>query len=200
MSHLQTPDEGAGDQTGQLYDADRAAQGYVANYTRVFALSPAVYAAWHQLNSTIKQEMDLRRYELVTLAAARSLRSSYCSLAHGKVLRDRFYDSGTVQAIATDPHSSGLDTADVAIMDFAERVATDATTITAADVGELRHHGLSEAEIFQVVLAAAARCFFSTALDAAGTEPDAQYRTTIEPGLRLALTVGRPIAAADGAQ
>jgi hypothetical protein len=30
--------------------------------------------------------MDLRRYELATVAAARRLRSSYCTLAHGPVL------------------------------------------------------------------------------------------------------------------
>ena len=41
-----------------------------------------------ELNTAIKSRMDLRRYELATVAAAQRLRSSYCSLAHGKVLRD----------------------------------------------------------------------------------------------------------------
>jgi len=36
--------------------------------------------AWHQLNGAIKESMDLRCYELATLAAARRLRSSYCML------------------------------------------------------------------------------------------------------------------------
>ena len=58
------------------------------NYERAFELRPAVCTAWQQLNGAIKAEMDLRRYELVTLAAARRLRSSYCCLAHGKVLAD----------------------------------------------------------------------------------------------------------------
>jgi uncharacterized peroxidase-related enzyme len=197
MSFLQTPAEDADEQAGRLYDADRAAMGYVANYTRVFALRPAVYAAWQQLNAAVKDGMDARRYELATLAAARRLRSSYCSLAHGKVLRDRFYDADTVEAIATDPHSARLDPADTAVMAFAERVADDATAITPADIDELRGHGLTDADIFQVVLAVSARCFFSTVLDAVGTEPDSQFRTTLEPGLRQALTVGRDIAAAD---
>jgi uncharacterized peroxidase-related enzyme len=200
MSYLETPAEiDAVDQTGQMYDADREALGYVANYTKVFALSPAVYSAWQQLNAAIKEDMDTRRYELATLAAARRLRSSYCALAHGKVLRDRFYDADTVQAIATDHHDAGLDSADIALINFAESVTTDATAIKAADIDELRDHGLSDTEIFQVVLTAAARCFFSTVLDAVGTEPDSQYRTSIEPELQLALTFGRPIATADPA-
>ncbi len=198
MSYLDTPAEAAarGD-VARLYDADRVRQGYVANLTKVFALRPDVFDAWVLLNTTIKAGMDLRRYELVTLAAARRLRSSYCALAHGAVLRDRFYDAPTLQEIAADHHRTGLDPADIAIMDFADKTAGDATSITAADINTLRQHGLSDTDIIQVVLAAAARCFFSTVLDAVGAEPDPQYRTRVEPGLRQVLTVGRPIAADD---
>jgi uncharacterized peroxidase-related enzyme len=197
MSFLRTPAEDADDQAGRLYDADRVTMGHVANYTRVFALRPAVYAAWQQLNAAIKEGMDARRYELATLAAARRLHSSYSALAHGKVLRDRFYDAGTVANIVTDHHSAGLEPADIAVIDFAERMTADATAITATDIDGLRRHGLSDADIFQVVLAAAARCFFSTVLDATGTEPDSQFRTSLEPELQQALTFGRDIAAPD---
>jgi hypothetical protein len=44
-----------------------------------------------------------------------------------------------------------------------------------------------------IVLAAAARCFFSKTLDALGVLPDASFRE-LEPELREALVVGRPIA------
>ena len=44
------------------------------NYEHAFAERPEVYAAWGQLNGAIKAGMDLRRYELVTVAAARRLR------------------------------------------------------------------------------------------------------------------------------
>lgn len=198
MSYLHTPeDTGGDDEPARMYAADRDAQGYVANYTKVFALNPDVYTAWLRLGSTIKQGMDLRRFELVTLAAARRLHSSYCALAHGKILSDRFYDPGTVRAIADDHHDAGLDDTDTAIIDFAERVTTDATSITAADIDRLRDVGLSDTDIFQVVLAAAARCFFSTVLDAVGAQPDAHYRSAVEPELQAVLTVGRPIATED---
>jgi uncharacterized peroxidase-related enzyme len=193
MSYLDTPGA-AHPEVARLFEADRARQGYVANYTKVFALRPGVYDAWARLNTTIKRGMDLRRYELATLAAARQLRSSYCALAHGTQLRDRFHDAATVQRIVTDHRSAGLDATDVSIMDFAAKVAADATSVTDADVESLRRHGLSDVEIFDVALAAAARCFFSTVLDAVGARPDHQYRDTVEPELQLALTVGRPIA------
>jgi alkylhydroperoxidase family enzyme len=161
------------------------------NHEAAFAERPEVYAAWGQLNSAIKAGMDLRRYELVTLAAARRLRSSYCCLAHGTVLHERFGEP--VLDIALDHRTAGLDEIDVAVMDLAERVVDDATTIGEADLQRLRDLGLSETEIMDVVLAAAARCFFSKTLDALDVRPDASY-SELEPQLRDALVVGRAIA------
>jgi uncharacterized peroxidase-related enzyme len=161
------------------------------NSERAFAERPEVYAAWVQLNTSIKAGMDLRRYELATLAAARRLRSSYCSLAHGKILLEKFREP--VRAIALDRRAAGLDEVDVAVMDLAERVAEDATSIEEADLQRLRDLGLSDTEIMDVVLAAAVRCFFSKTLDALGVLPDASYRE-LEPEVREVLVVGRPIS------
>jgi alkylhydroperoxidase family enzyme len=161
------------------------------NADRAFAKRPDVHAAWDQLNGAIKSGMDLRRYELATLAAARRLRSSYCCLAHGTVLQERFNEP--VLEIALDRTTAGLDEIDVAVMDLAERVVDDATSIGDADLQKLRDLGLSETDIMDVVLAAAARCFFSKTLDALGVLPDASYRD-LDPALREVLVVGRPIA------
>jgi len=161
------------------------------NFERAFEPRPEVYAAWIQLNTAIKAGMDLRRYELATLAAARKLRSSYCSLAHGSVLAERFGEP--VALIAADHRAAGLSETDVAVMDLAERVAEDASSISEADLQRLRDLGLEQEDILDVVLAAAARCFFSKTLDALGVLPDAAYNE-MEPAMREALVVGRPIA------
>jgi alkylhydroperoxidase family enzyme len=152
------------------------------NSERLFARNPAVLAAWQQLNGAIKESMDLRRYEVATVAAARELKSSYCALAHGKVLLERF-------GIAPD---DPLDDADQAVQRLARKIIDDATSVTQADVDELREQGLSEDEIFGVVLAASVRCFFSKTLDSLGVQADASYRE-LDDQVREALTVGRPI-------
>jgi alkylhydroperoxidase family enzyme len=149
MAFIETiPEDAAEGATAEWYAADRAEDGYVSDSTKAFGHRPAVLAAWVRLGGTIGGTMDPRRYELATVAAARVLRSSYCSLAHGKV--------------------------------------------TASDVERLRALGLSDEEVLDVVLAVAARCFFSTALEALGVQPDPAYRA-LDPELRAALTVGRPI-------
>ena len=161
------------------------------NYERAFEARPEVYAAWGELVGAIKAGMDPRRYELVTLAAARRLRSSYCALAHGKVLKEQFGEP--VVEIATDRRAAGLDEVDVAVMEFAERVVDDASSIGEADLQRLRDLGLTDTDIMDVVLTAAARCFFSKTLDALTLQPDASFRE-LEPELREVLVVGRPIA------
>src|ERR1044072_873843 len=96
-------------------------------HRRAFAARPDVLAVWVQLNTAIKENMDLRRYELVTLAAARRLRSSYCSLQHGSVLLEQFGEP--VAEMARDRRTSGLDETDIAVMDLAEKVVDDATAV-----------------------------------------------------------------------
>jgi uncharacterized peroxidase-related enzyme len=164
-----------------------------ANYERAFTDHPDVYEAWLQLNGAIKARMDRRRYELVTLAAARRLRSSYCSLAHGQVLLEQLGEP--VVEIVLDPHAAGLAAVDIAVMDLAERVVDDASTIEETDRQLLRDLGLSDAEIMDIVLATAARCFFAKTTDALGVLPDAEFNE-LDPELRQLLVVGRPIAEA----
>jgi alkylhydroperoxidase family enzyme len=165
--------------------------GVPTNYERAFTERPDVLAAWGELLGAIKANMDLRRYELATLAAAQRLRSSYCCLAHGKVLIEKF-DEPVLQ-IATDRASAGLDEIDLAVMELAERVVDDATSIGDDDLQRLRDLGLSDSEIMDVVLAAAARCFWTKTLDSLGVQPDASFRE-LDPELQEALVVGRPIA------
>lgn len=195
MTFIETiPADAASGDVAREYANDQETFGYVRNLTAAFSVAPEVLVAWQQLNAAIKGRMDLRRYELATIAAARRLRSSYCALAHGSVLLEQFVDGETLQAIMSDHRDAGLEPVDIAVMDLADKVAADATSVTEADIDRLRSHGLSDSDIFDVVSAAAARCFFSKTLDGLGVQPDAQY-SDLQPELRGALTVGRQITA-----
>jgi len=184
-------EEDAEGATAEMYAADLDEDGYVANSTTAFGRRPAVFAAWRQLGATIGGSMDRRRYELATVAAARVLRSSYCSLAHGKVLAEQFLGAERTIALATGAVNA-LDPLDAEIVRFATLVTREPASVRASDVERLRALGLSDEEILDVVLAVAARCFFSTVLEALGVQADPAYGA-LDPELRAALTVGRPI-------
>jgi alkylhydroperoxidase family enzyme len=161
-----------------------------ANFERAFADRPDVYAAWRQLLTAIKANMDQRRYELATFAAAQRLRSTYCSIMHGNVLRDELGED--ILAIVNDRERT-LDAVDLAVMDLAERVVVDATSIEEDDLQRLRDLGLTDAEIMDVVLSAAARCFLAKTIDGVGVRADAEFQE-LAPELQAAFVVGRPIA------
>jgi len=194
MAFIQTVpvDEASGD-VRAMYQRRQEMIGYVPNFAKVFSRGPQVFAAWEVLISGIRQNLDARRYELVTLAAARALKSSYCMLAHGTILRDQFYSEKHLAAIAQDYADSDLEPADVAMMAFAERVVFNASDIREAEVQELRTHGFTDDQIFGVAAAAAARCFLSKLVDALGAQPDSDYER-LERDLKRVLTPGRTIS------
>ncbi|MBC7871190.1 MAG: peroxidase-related enzyme [Chitinophagaceae bacterium] len=193
MSFIETvPKTDATGTVKEIYEAAEERSGYVPNYIQLFSHRPEVYQAWQNLLMSIRKNMRLRRYELVTLAAARQLECSYCMLAHGDVLlTSGEVDEAQLAAIAQDYHHARLAPDEVAVMEFAEKIITKASSVTQADVDHLKSFGISDAEILDITLATAARSFFSKTLDALNAEPDAKYMG-LDSALRSILTVGRP--------
>jgi alkylhydroperoxidase family enzyme len=151
VSHIPLVPDGATGDGARLLDADRAGDGYVHNYSRLFARRPAVYDAWAQLGGSIKAGMELRRYELATVAAARQLRSSYCTLAHGRLLSQRFLEPEEVRDLVAHRSTEAIDDLEAAVMDLAEKVAADPTSVTRSDVQRLLDLGATEDDVFDVV-------------------------------------------------
>ena len=188
MSILQTiPENEATGLVAELYADDVRDQGFVASHTKALALNPEAIVAWEGLIKAIAGPMDKRRYELITLAAARGAQSKHCLLAHGRKTL-RYIDEPQLTAVALDYHDADLTEAEVAMMSFAERVSVDAAGMTDADSQRLRDHGFSDREIVDIALAAAARNFYSRAVQALAVDVDAT--PDLSEGLRDALVHG----------
>jgi alkylhydroperoxidase family enzyme len=152
---------------------------------------------WAQLLSGIKRHMDKRRFELVTFVAAHELRSTLCSLAHGKVLTE-FLSLQDVQMVARGEAPESLTAAEAVMVVFARKVARDASSVTSSDIQLLKQHGFTDAEIFDIVATAAARAFFSTVVESLGVEADAPLRA-MDGEFSKVLAAGRPVEFADSA-
>ena len=195
MSFLATVDDAeASGATAELYARERRRVHHVPRYARAFGTRTRVYDAWRSLVGELVGTMPLRRFELVTVVAARELRSTYCTVAHGTILTE-FLSTDDVARLARGDLPDALDEQERAVVKFAGKAARAAADITADDVDELRHYGLDDEAILDVVLATAARCFFSTVLDGTGTLADADFAQRVPGDLLDALTVGRPLDA-----
>ena len=186
-------DDARGD-VAEYYESQRAMWGFLPNYAATFSHRPEVARAWQDLNLAIRGGMDRRRYEIATIAVARARRSTYCTVAHSMFLRDVCGDEAAMLSANALADGEGLDEVDRAVYDFATAVATDAAGIEQADVDRLRAVGLSDADIADVVLAAAARCFFTAVLDGSGARLDAETAAKFPSDQLAAMLVGRPVA------
>ena len=188
------PEESAAGALAEFYQQQKRAWGFLPNFAEVFSARPEVAMAWSVLNKTVRDGMDRRRFEIATIGAARALRSTYCTAAHSKFLRDECGDEPTMIAIAEDPSGAGLGEQDRAVYKFAAQVARDASSIQQQDIDALRELGLTDADVADIVFAAAARSFFTRVLDGLGARLDAQTAETFDPDVLASMVVGRPVA------
>ena len=195
MSFIETiPDAEIDAEVRAMYERQQSFWGFVPNYAKVFCYRPELMALWAQLQVGIKRHMDKRRFELITFAAAHTLRSTLCSLAHGKALT-AFFSSEDVQLMARGASPASLTAAEAAMMTFARKVARGPFAVAASDVAELKKHGFTDAEVFDIAAAVGARAFWTTVVEALGVEAEPSLRT-MEKEFTRALTVGRPIESA----
>ena len=193
MAFIDTiPDAEIDDQVRAMYERQASFWGFVPNYARVFCYRPEIMGLWAQLQAGIKKSMaDKRRYELVTFAAANALRSTLCSLAHGKTLTE-FFPSEAVQAMARGEAPVDLTAAEAEMMKFARKVARDASSVTREDVQRLKELGFSDAEVFDIAAAASARAFFSKLVESLGVTAEHSL-LGLDQEFKRTMAVGRPI-------
>lgn len=192
MAYIETTTPGdAQGEVRAMYERQQAAYGYVPNYAKVFCHRPEIMKLWADLQYGIRKHIDKRRFELVTVAAAHAMKSSYCSLAHGKTLT-KFFSADEVRAIVDEDGGGPLSDTEIAMMRLARKVVRDASSVTDEDFTTLRDHGISDGEIFDIVATAAARSFFAKLVEGLGAAADVAY-LDVEQGLRDVLVVGRPI-------
>jgi uncharacterized peroxidase-related enzyme len=185
MSIITTPTEAEVEGVAaDAYAADLREFGFVASHTRLMTMNPEAYTAWEQLIRSIALPLGARRYELVTLAAAKGVGSALCRLAHGRKSLGLFSEE-QLERIAHDHRDAGLTEAEVAMMDFAEKVSRDASSLTDEDASALRRLGFSDREIVDITLAAAARNYYSRAIAALGAE--VEELPGLSPALAAAL-------------
>lgn len=185
------PSSGISDEVRAMYARQEAHWGFVPNYAKVFCHRPEIMGLWAQLQVGIKRHMTKRRFELITFVSAVALRSTLCSLAHGRALAELIPEQD-VLAIARGEVPGSLSPAEAAMVVFARKVASDASSVDGADVEELKRHGFTDGEVFDICAAAAARAFWTKLVESLGVEAEPPFRA-MSSAFRETLAVGRPL-------
>jgi hypothetical protein len=94
---------------------------------------------------------------------------------------------------------ASLTAAEAAMMTFARKAARGPYMVMSADVEDLKKHGFSDAEIFDIAATVAARAFWTGLIEALGVQPEPSL-LELDSDFKRALACGRPVAEAAAAE
>ena len=187
------PDAPESETSQRQFDADRDADGYVWNFTRLWSWRPDFLEQSVKLRLGLMEASSLtdRDFAVLVAATASTLGDSYCSFAWGEKLT-KLSDADTAAAVlAGTPQPDGLSEREAALGEWARQVVRDPNATTDDDVARLRAAGLDDREIFDATFFISLRLAFSTVNDALGAAPDTQLVDRAPDPVRRAVTFGR---------
>ena len=127
--------------------------GFVPNVFLALAHRPDEFRAFFAHHDALMDsDVGLSKAERELIVVATSGRNNclYCVVAHGAILRIRSKDPLLADQVATNPLKADLSEREGHIVDFALRVADDSASITDADLDEMRAHGFTDDEIWDI--------------------------------------------------
>jgi uncharacterized peroxidase-related enzyme len=116
--------------------------------------------------STVKQ--------MILMAIAMQSDCRYCSVVHTNALEAMGVPTEVIQSCASDPELAQVPPTQRAMIRFGLKTARDPKSVTDEDFRNLRDHGLSDGEIMEVTMLAAAGGFLDTWAAVSGIQPDSE--------------------------
>jgi uncharacterized peroxidase-related enzyme len=132
--------------------ADRS--GFLPNVFAALAWRPDEARAFFALHDALMDKdtpgLSQADREVVVVATSAANGCLYCVVAHGALVRIRARDRYLADQVAVDWRKAPLSPRLHAVVDVAVRLAVDPVTVTAAHQEELRGHGLTEDDVWDV--------------------------------------------------
>jgi uncharacterized peroxidase-related enzyme len=134
-------------------DAVAEKTGFVPNVYLALAHRPDEWRAFFAYHDALMEReggLSAAEKELIVVATSAANDCLYCVVAHGAVARIRARDRLIADQVAVDWRKADVPERLRAILAFAVRLATEPATVEASHLDELRGHGLSEDDIWDV--------------------------------------------------
>jgi uncharacterized peroxidase-related enzyme len=128
--------------------------GFLPNVFAALSWRPAEAVAFFALHDALmdKETPGLSKAdrEVVVVATSAANDCLYCVVAHGAIARIRARDPYLADQVAVDWRKAPLDARMHAVLGVAVRLAVEPATVTAQDLTDLRTHGLTEDDVWDV--------------------------------------------------
>jgi len=138
-----------------LFRAARERIGFVPNVFRTYAYRPERASAWFAHFKLLHEPtpgLTAAEREMIAVVVSMANGCLYCLVAHGAALREAWGDAVMADRITLDwRRAAGLTDRQRAICAMAERLTLRPVECTEADLDELRSHGLSDEDAWDVI-------------------------------------------------
>lgn len=127
--------------------------GFVPNVFLALAHRPdemRAFMAYHDALMEGPSGLSKAEREMIVVATSGANNCLYCVVAHGAILRIRAKDPLLADQLAVDPSKADLTDRQRAMIDFALRMCREPWAASGADHDELRAHGFSDDDIWDI--------------------------------------------------
>ncbi len=152
--------------------------GFVPNVFLLLARRPDEFRAFLTYHDVLMDRpgvLTKAEREMIVVVTSAANRCLYCVVAHGAILRIRAKDPLVADRIAVDHRKAGLTERQVAMLDFALKVATRAHAVDEADYAALAHHGFDAEGAWDIAAIAAFFAMSNRLAGAADLRPNAAF-------------------------
>ena len=132
--------------------------GFVPNVFLALAHRPEEFRAFFAYHDALMDKqggLSKAEREMIVVATSGANHCQYCVVAHGAILRVRAKDPRVADQVAVNYRKADITPRQKAMLDFAMKVALESATVGDADFAELREHGFSDEDNWDIAAIAA---------------------------------------------
>ncbi len=161
-----------------LFAKNRERPGFVPNVFQAYSLRPAALRGFIALYDALMAEesgLSKAERELIAVAVSAENHCHYCLVSHGAALRVRSKDAQLADTVAANYRVADLTPRQRAMLDYAVKLTHASAAVGPADLDELRSHGFSDADIFDLTQVAAFFNYSNRVASALGMQPNDEF-------------------------
>lgn len=132
--------------------------GFVPNVFLVLAYRPDEFRAFMAYHDALMDKpggLSKAEREMIVVSTSNANHCPYCVVAHGAILRVRAKDPLIADQVAVNYRNADITPRQMAMLDFAMKVALDSYAVGDDDFRALEAHGFSQDDIWDIAAIAA---------------------------------------------
>jgi len=156
----------------------QAKAGFIPNVFVTLAHRPdefRAFFAYHDALMLRDSSLTKAEREMIVVATSGANHCPYCIVAHGAILRVYAKDPRVADQIAVNYRKADISERQKAMLGFALKVATRSSELVDADYAELRAHGFSDEDIWDIGAIAAFFALSNRMADLIAMRPNDEF-------------------------